>query len=87
MRSYIKAQWEPPTEGDFRIVDKFAWWPKKIITFKGQSNNRELTNYYWMWLEHYKEEQEYVEIMIPSLHNVFMLGSGSYRWKTRRIFQ
>jgi hypothetical protein len=79
MRTYIKAKYGPPKIGEKRTIEKFAWFPKKVITFKGEHQNRELINYYWMWLEKYKAEQEYISRadVIGFINN----------WSTIRIYQ
>jgi len=87
MRTYIKAKFGPPKLGEKRTIEKFAWLPKKIITYDGEHQNRKLINYYWIWFERYKEEQECVELMIPSLHDVMMIKSGTYDWELRRRYQ
>ncbi len=62
MKSYIKAEYKyaPPKVGQLRTVNKFAWLPEKIITHQEKdAEGTELVNYYWIWLEIYKEDQVY----------------------------
>lgn len=45
-------KWYPkfPKQGTTKVVEKFAWLPKKIRT--GDLD----CEYYWIWLEKYKSE-------------------------------
>lgn len=72
MKSYLKAKriYAPPKIGQTRVINKFAWLPEKIITLKEKDEKGELINYYWIWLEGYKEDQVYNSYKQPTLHKM-----------------
>jgi len=85
MRTYIKAKYGPPKVGEKRTAIKFAWLPKKIITFQGESDGKNLTNYYWIWLEEYKEDQEYIIGHVLSTHEDW--GYDYFAWDLLKRYQ
>lgn len=82
VRSNIKSEFGPPKEGDKRTIDKFAWLPVKITIYKGELEGREHFNYYWLWLEKYKIDQEYGEYWRKRGDGMWTRG-----WHTIKMYQ
>ena len=82
MRSEIKVKYGKPKVGQKRTVIKFAWVPTRIITFV--ADEVKIEHYYWIWLENYKEDQEYMKYLEPHVHGGCY---ANYRWTNIKRYQ